>query len=109
MFVVFCNGRFYGGGYQPCPQAKIDDGMIDVCLIKPVKKYQIVQLAKKYERGQHVQFSDLVSLHKVKVAHLDTDNQGILGNLDGEIRELKNPTIEIVEQAVHLVLPKKGE
>lgn len=106
-FVVFGNGRYYGGGYKPCPEAQIDDGIIDVCLIKGVKRAQILKLAKKYEKGQHVEYPELVQLYQGKVIHVDTNNQNIDVNLDGEIRTMKNPTIEIVPQAIRILLPSK--
>lgn len=106
-FIVFANGRYYGGGYKPCPSANIHDGYIDVCMIKDVKRTQIVQLASLYEKGEHIQFSELVDLYQAKTIHLNTSNQIIYANLDGEVRPLKNPTIEIVDKAIHLALPRK--
>ena len=32
--ICICNGRFYGGGYQPIPEARPDDGRLDVLLVK---------------------------------------------------------------------------
>ena len=107
MFVVFCNGKYYGGGYQPCPQAQLNDGWMDICLIKPIPRYKIIQLAKSYEKGQHVAFEKLVQIEKGKVVHYDTKNKTVLANLDGEIYPVKNPTVEIVEKAIRLALPKK--
>ena len=77
MFVVFCNGKYYGGGYNPCPEAKLDDGWIDGCLISPVSRRQILTLAQLYHKGQHTQFTDLVSLFRAKTVHIDTNNQDI--------------------------------
>lgn len=109
MFVVFCNGKYYGGGYKPCPEAKLDNGFMDSCLIPSVSRRQILKLAKLYQKGEHVQFDDLVSLNRAKVVHIDTNNQNIFGNLDGEVRALKNPTIEVLEKQIHLLLPNVGE
>ena len=105
MFVVFCNGRFYGGGYQPCPDALLNDGWIDVCLIKPVPKKMIIDMAKTYEQGKHIEYPEYVSLYQAKTIGMNTENQSIYGNLDGEVRKLRNPTIEVVEQALHLYIP----
>ena len=41
--------------------------------------------------------------------HVDTENKEILMNLDGEVRPVKNPTIEIVPKAIRLLLPNKTE
>lgn len=109
MFVVFCNGKYYGGGYQPCPEAELDDGWMDSCLIKPVSRRQILQLAHLYEQGKHTQFEDFVSISRAKTVHIDTNNENIFANLDGEVRSLKNPTIEILEKNIHLLLPNRGD
>lgn len=106
-FVVFCNGKYYGGGYKPCPNARIDDGKIDLCLIKNVKRTQIVGLAGKYEKGTHAEYKNLVTMYDAKTIHIDTNNQSIDLNLDGEIRSIKNPTVEIVPKAIKLLLPQK--
>lgn len=106
-FVVFCNGKYYGGGYKPCPDARIDDGKIDVCMIRNVKRTQIVGLAKKYEKGLHVNYSEIVEMKKGKAIHMDTNNKDVDVNLDGEIRSMKNPTVEIVPGAIQLLLPRK--
>lgn len=108
-FLVLCNGRFYGGGYQPCPQAQINDHQIDVCMIHDVKKRQIVQLSKAYEKGTHVRYREIVSLQKAKIVHVDTENEKVYVNMDGELGAFRNPTIEMVEDGIHLVLPKIKE
>ena len=97
----------YGGGYKPCPEALINDGVIDICMIKNVKRTQIVGLAKKYEKGLHVNYPEFVEIQKGKAIHMDTDNQDVDVNLDGEIRSMKNPTVEIVPGAIQLLLPRK--
>ena len=104
--IVFANGKYYGGGFKPCPLANISDGWMDVCLVSDVKRYQIVQLAKKYQEGTHIGYKDLVSMYQAKTVHLNTENEPIYANLDGEVKAFKNPTIEIIESAVCLALPR---
>ena len=40
------------------------------------------------------------------VEYSDTENELIYANLDGEVKGFKNPTIEIVEKAIRLALPR---
>ena len=108
-FLVFANGRFYGGGYQPCPAALLNDGEMDICPVKKVSRTQIVSLAKLYERGEHIHYPDLVISKKGKIVHVDTENKEVKMNLDGEVRSFKNPTIEIEPHAIHLLLPNKKD
>ncbi|WP_415980857.1 diacylglycerol/lipid kinase family protein [Faecalicoccus pleomorphus] len=108
-FLVFANGQYYGGGYRPCPNALLNDGMMDICLIKDVKRTQIVSMAKLYEKGEHVHYPELAFVSQGTTCHVDTENKEILMNLDGEVRPVKNPTIEIVPKAIRLLLPSKTE
>ncbi len=85
-FVVLGNGRFYGGGYQPCPDGQVDDGKMDVCLIHDIQKYQIVRFSKAYARG---------------------DGRVVYANMDGEVRKCRDPWIGIVPGAVRLALPAR--
>ena len=36
--ICIANGRWYGGGFNPIPEAEIDDGMLDVLLVKAVSR-----------------------------------------------------------------------
>ena len=45
-------------------------------------------------------------MYQAKTVHLDTENELIYANLDGEVKGFKNPTIEIVEKAIRLALPR---
>ena len=103
--LVFANGKYYGGGFKPCPQSNISDGWIDVCMVKDIKRTQLIKLAKTYQKGTHTQYSNLVSMYQAKTIHLDTDNELVYANMDGEVKGFKNPTIEIVEHAIRLALP----
>jgi diacylglycerol kinase family enzyme len=53
LVVAFANGYCYGGGYYCAPEAKIDDGLIDVCLIKKVGKLKAAGFMKVYREGKH--------------------------------------------------------
>jgi diacylglycerol kinase (ATP) len=50
--------------------------------------------------------TNLVSMYQAKTIHLNTENEMIYANMDGEVKGFKNPTIEIVEKAIRLALPR---
>jgi diacylglycerol kinase (ATP) len=49
-----CNSRMIGGGRLIAPQAIIDDGLLDVCLIESMTAMEFVALARKVADGEHV-------------------------------------------------------
>lgn len=104
VFVVVCNGQYYGGGYHPCPNAHINDGILDYCLIHDVSKAMIVRLAKLYKHGTHTnypQYVDIGQLKKMKILN----PQPVYLNLDGEVKEMRQPSIQIVSSHLILCLP----
>ena len=48
---TFANGGYAGGKYNCAPNYKIDDGLIEVCLVKPVSVFTLIRLIKAYEKG----------------------------------------------------------
>ena len=49
-FICVCNGRFYGGGFNPVPEADPGDGLLDVLLVKKVTRLQVPGIIGKYKR-----------------------------------------------------------
>jgi YegS/Rv2252/BmrU family lipid kinase len=49
-----CNSRLIGGGRLIAPNAVIDDGLLDICLIESMSALEFVALARKVAQGDHV-------------------------------------------------------
>jgi diacylglycerol kinase (ATP) len=49
-----CNSRLIGGGRLIAPDAIIDDGLLDVCLIEEMSAVEFVALGRKVADGGHV-------------------------------------------------------
>lgn len=48
------NGSTFGGSFRVCPEARPDDGLLDLLLVGPVSRLQILQLVPKILRAAHV-------------------------------------------------------
>lgn len=44
MIFAIMNGRYYGNGFKPAADALIDDGLLDLCIIKPLTLSKITKL-----------------------------------------------------------------
>ena len=58
--ICLCNGRFYGGGFNPVPEADPTDGLMDVLLVKKVSLLQVPGVIGKYKNGQYRKLPHLV-------------------------------------------------
>ncbi|MBT2292437.1 diacylglycerol kinase family lipid kinase [Paenibacillus albidus] len=52
--VSVCNLPSYGGGLLICPQAKADDGLLDVCVVHGCSRWQLLRLFPTVFKGRHV-------------------------------------------------------
>lgn len=84
-FALFIgNERSLGGNFIPCPRAKMDDGLIDLCLIRalPVSRYP--KLFQRVARGTHVELQDEVLYLQGKEVWIDLPTSSPL-LLDGDL------------------------
>ena len=104
-FVCCCNGRFYGGGFNPVPEADPTDGLMDVLLVDKVNLFQVPGIIGKYKNGRYKELPKLVR-------HMMTDKVQIVCDklspisLDGELRQAKVINMEIAKEKVHFFYPK---
>ena len=103
--ICVCNGRFYGGGFNPVPTADPCDGLLDVLLVKKVSRTQVAQLIGKYKAGRYAELPHLVR-------HLQTDKLIIRCdaptpiNLDGELRTAREVNFRVSEKKIRFFYPK---
>ena len=50
--VCACNGRYYGGGFNPSLHARPDDGIMDIFIVRDVNLLQFATLIGKYAAGK---------------------------------------------------------
>lgn len=61
-FVLVGNGRFYGGPFAFCREAKIDDGLLDVLVFQNLGYLDIIRYLQGIAFGTHVRMKDVVYL-----------------------------------------------
>lgn len=104
-FVCVCNGRFYGGGFNPVPEADPADGVLDVLLVKKVSRLQVPAVIGKYKNGRYRELSQLIR-------HIPTDHVRILCdkptaiNLDGELRTATTIDISLAKEKLRFFYPR---
>ena len=103
--ICACNGRYYGGGFNPVPEADPCDGMMEVLIVKKVSRLQVAGVVGKYKNGKYKKLSKLIR-------HFRTDKVKILCdkptsiNLDGELRVAQEINFSIAKEKVRFFYPK---
>lgn len=104
--ICACNGRYYGGGFNPVPFADPCDGLMDVLLVKKVSRLQVPTVIGKYKSGRFQELPHLVRHFRVKELTIHCDAPTPI-NLDGELRTAKTVHIRLAEEKVRFFYPKE--
>lgn len=81
MLVAVGNGPSYGGGLRLCEGAEVDDGLLDVCIIKPVSKARLLRVFPRLYSGSHTTLPEFV---RYRVREVTVSSPGIVAYGDGE-------------------------
>lgn len=103
--VCACNGRYYGGGFNPAPYADPTDGLMDVLLVKKVSRLRVATAIGRYKNGQYEQFPQMI--RHLRTGHLviRCDRETPI-NLDGELLYGKTVDIRMIPKAIRFFYPK---
>ena len=55
LIATVCNGVAYGGGFRAAPMADLQDGVLDVIMVKKMSRMRIAGVLSKYKNGLHYQ------------------------------------------------------
>lgn len=82
MFVVISNCPRFGGGMMVAPQAEVNDGYLDVTIVKKVSRLELLRVFPKVYRGAHLDHPAIIS-HRTRTVEIQLDRrQAMFG--DGE-------------------------
>lgn len=98
------NGRQAGGGQALCPDAIIDDGLLDVSVIPELSGEVGSTLATLLKQGKHAALDQVATRAQLPWVEIESDAPFAL-NLDGEPVESARFRIECVAARVRMHLP----
>ena len=104
-FVCVCNGRYYGGGFNPVPEADPTDGKLDVLLVKKVTRTQVPFLIGKYKDGRYKELAEVATYRKAESVKITCDNPVPI-NVDGELRTAQEIEMTVAREKLRFFYPK---
>lgn len=103
--ICVCNGRWYGGGFNPVPDAVLDDGLLDVLLVRPVSRLQVASLIGKYKSGRYREFPEIIRHFRVPELRVRCDGPSRV-NVDGELLMAQEIRFGISQHKLRFFYPK---
>jgi diacylglycerol kinase (ATP) len=67
LLAAFANTPLYGGGMKIAPQAKMDDGLLDVCIVGRVAPFRLLRLFPSVYSGRHLNIREVAYFHAAAV------------------------------------------
>jgi lipid kinase YegS len=99
---IIGNGRQTGGGMQVAPRARIDDGLLDVLVIRHIPATALLAAARELQ--QLSPDGEYISYWQTPWAEADSE-EDIPVSLDGEPKRFSSARYEAVSKAIRLVAP----
>ena len=102
--IAIGNGKAMGGGFFLTPRAEVDDGQLDVCIIRALSKREVLLNLPKAIHGKHTELEQVEMLRTDKV-NIHSE-EGIAVHADGELlgMEFRDLEISLIPAALEVVV-----
>jgi len=97
---LLANGRYFGGGMHAAPEAELDDGLLDLLMLKEISLVKFLWHLPKIYMGTHLKLP-VVYFQKVRKFTALSSEQVIL-DIDGESPGTLEATFEILPRILKL-------
>ena len=107
LLCTVANGTHVGGNYKCAPHSDNTDGLLEVCLVRPISRFTFIKLIGIYRDGTHLddpRFRNIIAYRRGKSVRVSAP-EGFAYLLDGEIVEQNEFTVEICPGAVRFAVP----
>ncbi len=100
--LVVANGRYYGGGLQPAPNAKLDDGLFDIVTIGDVGFFEAVSSLGEFRKGTHLDNPN-ISYSRGRTVFANSDETQLV-EMEGEVVGRLPARFEMLPKAMNIIV-----
>lgn len=109
LLCTLANGSHVGSAFCCAPRAEMDDGLMEVCLVKPVARLRFATLVPGYVKGTHLddpRYAPYIVYRRCSRVEVSSDDSEFSYILDGEMQNEKSFIAETVKRAIRFVVPR---
>jgi len=96
--IAVANIPNYAGGMKICPQAEMNDGQLDLCLVRELTSKEFIRVFPSVYQGRHVQHPS-VTFHRGKKFSVFSES-GFVSHVDGEFYPETSWAVSVVPQSL---------
>ena len=97
---LLANGRYFGGAMHAAPEAELDDGLLDLLILKEISVAKFLWHLPKIYKGTHLKIPEIF-FQKVRKFTAESSEQVIL-DIDGESPGFLAATFEVLPKILNL-------
>ncbi|MEM1756129.1 MAG: diacylglycerol kinase family lipid kinase [Thermoplasmata archaeon] len=102
--VIVANGKYFGGGMLASPDSKIDDGFLNLHILKSFSKLTSVIRLRNLISGEYIKKGYSYNFISNEIF---VENSGILVEMDGDVIGKTPIKITILEKKIEFLIPQK--
>jgi diacylglycerol kinase (ATP) len=104
IFVTIGNSVAYGGGVRMAPRARLDDGLLDICIVPAMGKLELLRWVPRAYLGKHLAHPRIQYFQASRVTLTSPSRLELFG--DGEFLQELPATIEVAPRALCVIVPR---
>lgn len=116
LMLAICNGKAYGGGYIAAPEADMQDGLLDLVLIRKIGRLAVARVIGDYKKGAHIRngqiapaFENIAVFRRVRRVEVEVlDGRPIVVTEDGECEERMGVSARVCPLDARIILPARN-
>ncbi len=85
VLIAACNGRYYGGGFLPVPQARMDDGVLHTMIVTRASRGDFLRFVGPYSVGDYHKAPGIARVVTAREVRIEGVDNHVVTCLDGEI------------------------
>ena len=109
LLTSLANGSYCGGGVKSNPYASLQDGTIDLSVIRNVSRTKFLKLFPKYQKGVHLELpgiEEIITNLKAKEVTISPFNGTMTVSIDGEICHCQELIIKVIPGTFRFMEPQ---
>lgn len=105
ILAAVCNGRYYGGGFMPSAEARMDDGVLNTVLVRRISRAAFLRLVGPYARGEAWRFPEVARRSAAREVVIESQDEDIVTCLDGESMRGRRVALRLSQKRVNFFGP----
>lgn len=106
LLCAIANGKYYGGGIMPAPDADIHDQLLDICIVNRFPLLKEFILLPRYLKGKHKGLKGVTFTRGKRIEIISPRQMTV--NFDGEVFKNDRVVFQLLDQPVKIIVPKKN-